>query len=364
MEIYINGRFLTQRITGVQRFALEFVKALDELINSNPKIKNKYKFTLLIPKVKLLNEIELKEITIMRVGNSKGHLWEQVDLLVHSRKSLLINLCNTGPIFKERQIVTIHDAAVYRFPYSFSFAFRSWYKIMFKSFGRRSRKIITVSNFSKKELINYCDIKQEKITVVTEGKEHIKRSKLEDAEIIRKNNLEHKKFIFAVSSLNPNKNFKRIIQAINTIDDEDFFIVIAGGSNPKVFKDSDDILLDNKVKYIGYISDNDLKIMYEHATGFIYPSLYEGFGLPPLEAMACGCPVIVSNTSSLPEVCGTAALYCDPYNIEDIGAKMKVLIQNEDLRAELADAGKERAKNFSWDKCAKEIFNVIEEALS
>ncbi|WP_339239751.1 glycosyltransferase family 1 protein [Geobacillus sp. FSL W8-0466] len=360
--IYINGRFLTQSITGVQRYAFELIHSLDNIIGKNGKLQANFEFIILTPK-KIKHNLRLENIRVKKIGVFKGHLWEQINLPFLTSGRLLINLCNTAPILKRYQLVTIHDANVYANPRNFSLLFRLWYKFLFKIISKKSKKLITVSNFSKSELEHYLNINNNKIKVIYEGKEQILNINSEQ-NILRKHNLQCKRYLLAVSSLSPNKNFKSVIQAIQLLKDIKVDIVIAGGTNPKVFSDSRDIGKTANVKYIGYVSDNELKSLYENAAGFIYPSFYEGFGLPPLEAMACGCPVIVSNVASLPEVCGDAALYIDPYSPEDIAEKIKLLLSDDKLRKELRRKGLERAKMFSWEKCAEETIKVIEEVLA
>jgi glycosyltransferase involved in cell wall biosynthesis len=359
-KVYINGRFLTQRITGVQRFALEFVKALDKLIEVND-ICLSFELVIMTPR-NIINDIKLKNIKVIPVGRLKGHLWEQLELPFYSRDGLLVNLCNTGPLLKRKQIVTIHDVAVYSKPEGFTKKFIYWYKFLFKILSLIACRIVTVSEFSKRELVHYCKTEQNKIRVVSEGWEHIQR-KDSDLNVFKKHNIDSEQYILVVSSLNPNKNFQGIVKAIEILGDTETDIVIAGGTNPKIFGSSTSSL-PSSVKYIGYITDEELRALYERAKCFIYPSFYEGFGLPPLEAMACGCPVIVSNATSLPEVCGDAALYVDPYSPEDIAEKIKLLLSDDKLREELRRKGLERAKMFSWEKCAKETLKVIEGVLA
>ncbi|MDF9298573.1 glycosyltransferase family 4 protein [Geobacillus stearothermophilus] len=359
-KIIINGRFLTQPITGVQRFALELVRGLDELIERRTICSN-VDLVIMTPR-NTINDIDLKNIKVIPIGRLKGHLWEQLELPFYSRGGLLVNLCNTGPLLKRKQIVTIHDAAIYSKPEGFTKIFIYWYKFLFKILSIIACRIVTVSEFSKNELVHYCKVKQNKIRVISEGWEHIQRADA-DLDVFQKYNINPKKYILAVSSLNPNKNFQGIVKAIESLGNIGADIVIAGGTNPKIFSASNDSL-PNTVRYIGYVTDEELKALYEKAAGFIYPSFYEGFGLPPLEAMACGCPVIVSNVASLPEVCGDAALYVDPYSPEDIAEKIKLLLSDDKLREELKRKGLERAKLFSWEKCAKETIKVIEEVLA
>lgn len=354
--IYINGRFLTQSVTGVQRYALELVKKLDNIVNFR-----QHQIIILTPRNIKINAA-FENINVQSVGQLTGHLWEQIELPYYSRTGLLINLCNTGPLIKTNQIVTIHDASVFGFPQAYSFAFRTWYKFLFQILGKRAKKIITDSYFSKNELVQYCGMDQKKLHVIYLGKEHVINSNL-DKSILMRHDLTNKPFFLAVSSMNPNKNFSTIIRAIDYIGTNDVNFVIAGGANPAVFKKRKDTL-PACVKHVGYISDEELKVLYEHAVCFIYPSFYEGFGLPPLEAMACGCPVIVSRAASLPEVCGDAALYCDPHNFKDIASKMGLILFDINLRKELIIKGLERAKLFTWGQCARKTLTVVEEVLA
>lgn len=361
MKIYINARFLTQSITGVQRYAVELIKALDALIDEGKIDSKRYSFCLLAPR-DVKYELKLKHIPLRRVGYLGGHLWEQIELPFYARGGLLMSLCNASPLFKSKQIVTIHDAAVFEMPKSYSAAFRTWYKILLPCLAKVGRKIITVSEFSKKELVRYLNVDESKIEVIYLGKEHLLSIDSDEA-ILKRNGIGDKPFVLAVSSMSYNKNFQSVVRAIELLGKVDFDIVIVGGINPKVFGQSE-IPLPASVKYLGYVTDAELKALYMKAGCFIYPSFYEGFGLPPLEAMSCGCPVIVSNTASLPEVCGDAALYCDPHSPEDIADKVRLVMNDEVLRETLRHKGLERTKRFSWERCALETFDVIEKVLT
>lgn len=358
-HIYINGRFLTQKITGVQRVAHEIINALDQLIEEGEIDKSQYTFTLISPAKGVLFRPTYKNIAVKYAGLFTGHLWEQLELPFLVKNNLLVCLCNAAPIIKTRQIVIIHDAAVFGFPQAFSVAFRSWYKIMLKALGKRAKQIITVSEFSKQELKKYCRINEMNIKIIREGKEHFV-TVTPDYSILDKYHLNKDSFILAVSSMNPNKNFQAVFKAIQLLKGKKIEVVIAGGTNPKIFSSNFNAFEEN-VKYVGYVSDNELKALYETAACFIYPSLYEGFGLPPLEAMTCGCPVIVSEAASLPEVCGEAALYCDPLNPSDIADKIMMLMSDNVLREELRGKGYRRSEQFSWKECARQAFNVAKD---
>lgn len=355
VKIFINGRFLTQAVTGVQRYAREVVKGLDGLLEEK-KLKSDYEFIILTPRTEI-DKIHLRNIAVRPIGFLKGHLWEQIELPLFVRQHALINLCNLGPAFKSNQLITVHDASVYLKGNHFSRLFRTWYKIIFRLELGSARRIVTVSRFSRDELIKYTHVRPEKLKVIYEGHEHILRCK-PDNRILAKNKLLSRPYVLAVSSIDPRKNFENIIKAMEYLKGRKYDIVIAGGTNPRIFNVKD-FLRNNDVKYLGYVSDEELRALYEHAFCFLYPSIYEGFGLPPVEAMALQCPVIVSDKASLPEICGRAAVYCDPYAPSDIADKVTILFEDSKIREYCKTEGLKRADAFSWVKCSQELAEQI-----
>ncbi|MDD2307881.1 MAG: glycosyltransferase family 1 protein, partial [Prolixibacteraceae bacterium] len=326
--IFINGRFLTQTITGVQRYALELISSIDTLLNESTNNTRSISYTLLVPHN--ANHLpDLKNISIKKVGRLSGHLWEQFELPFFSRSGLLVGFCNTGPLLKLNQIVSICDASIFACPSGYSKAFRMWHQNVLPILGRNSKQIITISQFSKNELIKYCGFVSNKISLTLLGVSDF--SSLEqDKTILDKYGLNSIPYVLAVSSMNPNKNFASLVKAVECLGEVNFKVVIAGGTNSNVFGGRTD-QLPSFVTLVGYVSDAELHALYSNATCFVFPSIYEGFGLPPLEAMACSCPVIVSTAASLPEVCGDAALYCDPYSPADIAEKINRLIDDSAL---------------------------------
>ncbi|RAI92347.1 glycosyltransferase involved in cell wall biosynthesis [Paenibacillus pabuli] len=355
IKIYINARFLTQTITGVQRYALELVKEMDQLIDRGEIDGNRYEFCLLSPS-NIINEPAFKHIRHKAVGKLKGHLWEQLELPFYAKGGLLINLCNTGPAFNKNQIVTIHDAAVFNYPKAFSFAFRAWYKFLMVRLGKTSKKIITVSHFSKGELMQHCKIAEHKLVVTHLGIDHIHRKKAA-AGTIEKYGIQLP-YVLAVSTMNPYKNFNLIFEVLPEIEAHNLNVVIVGSKNSKVFGEQTWAKSD-AVNWVGYVSDEELKALYEDAAGFIFPSLYEGFGLPPLEAMALGCPVIVSSRASIPEVCGDAVLYFNPDSPKEAASQLIEITSNPELSKQMSYKGKDHSGLFSWNKCAKDTVNII-----
>lgn len=343
-KIYINGRFLTQNITGVQRYAIEIVKALDKYLDDN-KLNDKYKFEIVCSK-NIKQKLILKNIEIKKIGSLKGHLWEQIELPLYVKNKFLFNFCNCAPLVKKNQIVTIHDVAVCAVPYAYSKTFRIWYKFMYKILTSRLKKIFTVSEFSKKELNKYFNIPLDRVEVTYNGIDHMKNIK-PDENIFSKFGIEKNNYILAVSSLNPSKNFRLILETAKILPEINF--IIAGGTNSNVFEKQGFDVTSN-VKFIGYVNDEELVALYKYANCFIYPSIYEGFGIPPLEAMFFDCPVIVSEIEVFHEILKEYSLYCSINNknilIEQINNinKVKKDVKKEDFLC-----------NYNWEKTMKNI---------
>ena len=343
MKIIINGRFLTQNITGVQRFAHEIVKELDKIVKKN-------EIVILIPKNILFKDLKYKNIEIKKVGILKGHLWEQLELpyYVWRNQGRLLNLCNTAPIINTG-IVNICDISPKINPNFFSKKFSIFYKVLYWFITKTSLKILTISNFSKVEIIENYKINPNKINVIHCGWQHM-NGVIEDKKILEKLQLKNKEFYLGVSSINPNKNFKYIIELAKLYPEKIF--VIVGKLNQKVFGDMNLEKIENLV-WAGYVTDEELKALYKNTLGFIYPSFYEGFGIPPLEALACGCKkVYISNTSCLLEIFEDSVIYLNPYKVEEI-LNEKEVIKEEKMKKIL--------NKYSWEKSAKKIIDVIRE---
>lgn len=345
-KIYINGKFLAQKLSGVQRYAIEIVKAMDKLLAD----KN-YEVILLTPKV-TMRQLKLKHVTITACGYLQGTLWEQLELPFYAKGGALVNLCNCAPLLKENQMVTIHDAAVMAVPAAYGFFYRCWHHFMGYVLGKCLPLIITDSKFSRQELQKYLHIPVEKIHVVYLGADHMESIE-PDESIIAKLGLKERKYVLAVSSQSIHKNFQLVLQAASLMTETTF--VIVGQSNSSVFKNASLVMASDNVIFTGYIDDGKLAALYKHACCFVYPSLYEGFGLPPLEAMAFGTPVISSQTASLPEVLGEGVLYIDPYRIEDMAEAIAKMISNRALRDRLMEKGREQYRQYDWDNTAQKI---------
>jgi glycosyltransferase involved in cell wall biosynthesis len=358
MRIFINGRFLSQTITGVQRAALETVLALDRLGASGDSVVSGLEMEVLAPRGARLRD-RLTHIPVRSIGALSGHTWEQVELPWHSRTGVLVSLANAAPLVRSRQCVTVHDASVFAVPEAYSPVYRAWYRTLIPGLGRRAGRIITDSVFSRAELVRHAGIIEDKIRVVPLGAEHILAAPC-DISVLANAGLERRRFILAVSSNGAHKNLDALGEAARHFEDRPYQVVIAGGNNPRVFE-AEATSWPGRVKHLGYVTDAQLRALYTHAGCFVYPSLYEGFGLPPLEAMSCGCPVVVSNAASLPEVCGNAAVYCDPLDPVDIARSIVRVMQDDALREDLRYRGYERARKFTWERSARLLIDVLQE---
>mgnify|MGYP005853213397 FL=1 len=285
-------------------------------------------------------------------------MWDQYSLLKFLKEEnnpLIVNFSNTLPIFYKNKIVTIHDIIHLKYPVSYSY--RKYYEITFPLMIKNAKHIITVSEFSKNEISNHFSINLNKISVVYNGvDEKFKPKKMQNQE----------RYLLGVSSVAYHKNFVKLIEAFLLLKDKDVKLYIVGGFNTKIFgKDSLEILnivKNNKnIVFLGRVSDDKLVELYSNAICFVYPSLYEGFGIPPLEAQSCGCPIVISDIPVFREIYRESAMFFNPYNPEDIAQKIIKVINDSSLREKLRQKGFENAKQYKWESSAKQFFKILDE---
>lgn len=268
----------------------------------------------------------------------------------------------TPLLYNGNMLVTIHDMAHLAIRESVpNRAALVYAKLMFSYTVNKASKVITVSQFTKNELIKYINIIADKIEVIPHGCPELPR--------LPSSNIMDKSYILYIGNVKPSKNLRRVIEAharifpviqqpLIIVGKREGFITSDVELN-KMVKD----LPEHQVRFTGYISDQELARYYGEAGMLVFASLYEGFGFPAIEAMSFGVPVLASRAASLPEVCQDAALYCDPYSIEDIAEKMEKLMENSALRNTLIEKGQERIRFFSWDKSVSRHLSVIDEVL-
>jgi glycosyltransferase involved in cell wall biosynthesis len=348
-NIVINARFLTQKITGTQRFAVELAIRLKQRI---PELR------FVAPK-NILHRDLANVLNAEIIGKSQnGVVWEQLELpyfLMRMGSPLLVNMCNTAPFIYNNNLVSIMDISYFLHPEWFSRSFSLYYNFLIPRILKKAKKIVTISNSSKADIIKYLHVDKNRINVVYPAVSDL----FFNITTFKHSNI-YGDYLLFVSSRDPRKNFTGLIRAFQKCNFKDIKLVIVGDSN-SLFADSDyhAFIKSNNVIFTVYITDSDLISLYKNAMGFVYPSFFEGFGIPPLEAMACSCPTIVSNVTSLPEVCGNASIYIDPYNIDSIANGLLSLVNDKNLRQELVKRGHERLRMFNWEESTTLMLNII-----
>lgn len=342
--VYINGHFLQQQLTGVQRYGREILKSFD---------RSGYAYEILTPQGAFAS------------GRIGGNLWQQLVLPARKdREDLLWSPANSGPVFAQNHVITLHDIAVFPHPEWFSSSYSLWKRTLIPQVAKRAKGILTVSEFSKNIICAHLDIPPAKVKAVYNGVD-INRFKPAAATTIQNTRNKYglnTPYVLTLGSLDPRKNFKRTVEAWKRCREQEkmrkFVLAIAGGSNAN-FRSLDLNMSGEATQLLGYVDDEDLPALYSGAAGFLLPSLFEGFGLPVIEAMACGTPVITSNTTALDEISGDAALKVTPTDINAIKEAILELLDSPHLQTKLTELGMKRARRFSWDKAATEIYHFL-----
>ena len=345
--IYINARFLTQDLTGVQRHAFEISKVLSDYFKKN--------IVLLVPKNGEIKSIYNYNFSIKKIGFNTGHIWEQIDLplyLFKNKSPLLLSFTNTTSICYKNKISTIHDLSIYENKNWFSFQYRALYKFLIPKIIKSSKRILTDSIFSKNEIINRFHIDKDRINVIHCGIS-FSRDEVDQFKKINDNT----NYILFVGSISQRKNLNSLLKAFLNIKDENLILKVVGCSYSHM--KSENINNNANVEFLENISNNELITLYSNAKLLIFPSFYEGFGIPPLEAMFCKCPVIASDIPVIKELYGDSVLYIDPYDINSIKDNILLLLHDNKLKDELIRKSAEKIKEYSWIKSGEKVISII-----
>jgi glycosyltransferase involved in cell wall biosynthesis len=374
MRIGIDARSVLKQRTGVGAYTYNLIQNLSQLDKENRYVlfySHHLNVRSSIPKIENPNF----ESRFFRIPNKLLNLcWGTIKLpkinwlvgkvdLYHS-PNYNLNMLSRG-----KSVMTIHDLNFLAYP-QFTLPSGRWhYAFKIKSYARKVDAIIADSFSTKNEIIKYLKIPEEKIQVIHLGCSPAFRP-LAEGERSEETKEKFKikgDYVLYVGTLEPRKNLRGLIQAYTQCKaKKDFLLVLAGGKGWKyehIFRLVDKLQLQDRVIFTGYVEEADLPGLYQCASLFVYPSFYEGFGLPPLEAMACGLPVIVSNTTSLPEVVRDAGIYVDPNDVEQIAFSIDTVLSDSELRRILIQRGLERAKLFSWEKTAKATLQLYEQVV-
>lgn len=341
-KIIVNGRFVVHRITGVERYAREILNELDKIVDSG-------EIEMAVPPE--TNDIpNYKHIKVVKIGKLHNRLWEHISFpaYVKKKKGISLSLCNVAPL-PSPGIVCIHDVKIKARPQDFSKKFLLWYNLLFYNSCKRAKKIITVSEFSKKEICKYYKINPERVVVIPNAWQHFEKIGY-DENALTTYGLEAGKFYFSMSSMEPNKNFKWIAESAKK--NPKMLFAVAGSVNKTVFANGLGFECPENMKLLGYVSDEEAKTLMRDCKAFLFPTFYEGFGIPPLEAISAGCKnVIVSDTEVMHEVFGELVNYINPMNYGEIEGTERLCEGCECV-----------LKSYSWEKSAQkvqELFRII-----
>ncbi len=343
-KIAINGRIFEFPLTGVGRFCVESLKEMDKISSCKDYV--------LVVSQKAENIPKLHNIKVKKTKIGSGILWEQIVFpfyaLLHGMKTL--NMSNSLPLIKPNYVV-IHDISLKENKNkssSFADKLKIWWPLLhYRVAAIFSIKIFTVSEFQKKAICNNYRVDKNRVVVVYNGWQHMEEI-VEDDSIIDRLDLRSKNYFFALSTRAKNKNFIWVIEEAKNNPSSMF--VVAGKLESKYFVDETDLDSIDNIITTGYISDSNMKSLMKNAKAFLYPSIYEGFGIPPLEAISVGTKAIVSNATCLPEIYGESVYYINPYKTDyDLIELLNTDVESKDLLL----------NKYSWEKTAKIMVNAI-----
>jgi glycosyltransferase involved in cell wall biosynthesis len=364
-RIAIDARLVTDKMVGIARYSLNLILGLLD----NPDIE----LFCIINTNNLKSELEMRgyqdRVVYIRAKSYPISLTEHFEipwLMVRHHIELFHATSYMTPVWVPCKFVySVLDTFHLIFPEGFSWIANWYYKIVVRNAARKATCLVTISNASKKDIEKYISTKKQ-IYVTYLGYDNIGKTEKPFEMISAKYGIQNSGYFLFLGNHRVHKNFERVIRAYcllgKTMNTLPRLVVNLGknvqtkmiGKNPEVF---------NGVDFIGFVNDEDLYTLYKNALCLVVPSLYEGFGLNVLEAMDVGIPVITSNTSSLPEVAGDAALYVNPYDEKEIGQSMKRLMEDGDLCKSLIGRGKEQVRKFSWKKCADATYDIYKRVL-
>jgi len=353
----LNGDFLTLPPNGVARHAREVVSAMDALIGEAHPLTRAIELDMISPVEASLSNIPvhvLPEYKSPRIPQA----WVQGQLPRHVEGGL-VSFCNLAPVWTRRHIVCIHDLHTFLMPESYPLGFRLAHRAILPMLGRRAAAITTVSEFSKQHLVSAGIASADRITVTGNGSDHVHRWNASRGTC----DLDYgRPFVLCLGQPQPYKNLRLILDIAPALERRGISVLVAGAiSNADLTACNGGQTLPGNVRRLGRISDDDLAQAYSQALCFLFPSRIEGFGLPAVEAMALGCPLIASTAPCLREICGSAAVHADP---DDPQAWIDAIVRLRDtprLAGELSRKGRLRAQAYSWRRIALTYFRLMSE---
>ncbi len=355
-KIAINGKFLGANLNGVHRTAAHYSQQLLRRAGEMHQIR------LLAPRAVSVDPAfpEL-EATPVPGRFGKGQGWEMLTLPQAAQGELLLNFCNLGPLLHSNSIVMIHDAQTFLFPDDYSGRQAAFYRLLLPWIGRRARRVLTVSEFSRQMLARYRIGTLDTIDVVHNGTDHI-LSEPSDEAIIERLGLAGRRYVMAVGSAKGYKNMRAIFEAMREPFDEDVALVVAGGPGEEAYRAKGWAPPAGTI-FTGFVSDGELRALYSAAAVFVFPSLTEGFGLPPVEAMHCGCPVVAARAGAMPEVLGDAAVLVAADQPGEYREAIAAFLGDSARAQDYRQRGFARAATLTWDRAGERLHALVEKLL-
>ncbi len=354
-RVAFNGKFLSAAPTGVHRVAYELITHADAILAGRPDQAAERSWTVLKPR----DADRSLPLSVMRertVGALTWQPWEQFELPLHAAGSTLVSLCNLAPLLTGG-VAMIHDAQVFISPQSYGRAFLAWYRLALPSIGRNSKLILTVSDYSRRQLADFGVAPLSKIAVVHNGVDHLTAITPDDS-VIARLGLERGRYVTALANTQKHKNIRILMEAFARPGLSGVPLVLIGKSGADDFAAVGSPPPPNTV-FAGPVSDAEMRALFAHAGCLAFPSTTEGFGLPPLEAMSLGCPVVAAPCGALPEVCGNAALYADADDAGAWEAAILEILESATVRAERSTLGLAQAARFSWRASAERLLDLV-----
>jgi len=354
--IFFNMRFLAQPLSGMQRYAEELALAVDRCLAETPDALDGAPVSGLLPQGHARDR-PWRRIQLRRVGGLGGHAWEQSQLALAARGGILVSLAGSGPLTHDRHVLVLHDANPFVNPHFYSRPFRLWHSFLQPRLARRARRLLTISEFSRYELARCLRLPPDHFGILPDSAEHILQT-APDPETLSRHGLVAGGYALCVGNQSPNKNIALALSAFERLNHPDLKLAVAGGTPAALAaaRTGDAPWLAK----LGRVTDEELRTLYEAAALFIFPSIYEGFGIPPLEAMALGCPVVSADTSAMPEVLGDAAFFFRGGDAGDCAARIaEVLALDTAGRANVAAAGRAQAQRYTWSASADRLCAVL-----
>jgi glycosyltransferase involved in cell wall biosynthesis len=358
MAIAVNCRFLEREMRGIGRYASALAAGLR---STRPAVE-----CLVSRRVAPHLEAEATALDARRLGPLSGPLWEQITLpayLAGRGRPLLLNFVNTAPLLYRPQVTVVYDLAYLRHPQTFSASFLRLYRVVVPRAVARSRVVVTISEFVRQELIATFGVPEDRVAVVPCFVAPRLRT-LARGYTDRPAGRAEGDYILVVGSLNARKNLRAALEAFRRAAVPGLRLIVVGEGGD-VFRPIDlGSLAGDDVVFAGAVSDAELMRLYAGARFLLFPSLYEGFGMPPIEAMVCGCVVAAGNAASIPEVCGDAAYYFDPRDVDNIAAAIGALANDAATRDTLRRRGYDRAARFTLEASLARLNAVLDGALA